>query len=183
MESPYKIEILSLAETDLLLSSSRGASVRNVISIGDPGSPEPRELHAHDRNVLRIECKDVFPEDKEVEEGAIPRKHHVERIMEFGSNLREGGHAILIHCHAGVSRSTAAALILLYRGMQAPDEETAVRELLRLRPQALPNKFLIQHADSIMNSNLLRACEPVYRTRAARIMNSFRRQAREANRA
>ena len=58
---------------------------------------------------------------------------HIEKVLAFGERIhaRPDGH-VLVHCHAGVSRSTAAAAILM--AQNAPGyEEQAFLKLLELR--------------------------------------------------
>lgn len=61
------------------------------------------------------------------------------------------GHAtLLIHCFAGVSRSTAAAYILACAS-RAPGEEGALAAFLRdACPEATPNALMIALADEIL---------------------------------
>ena len=97
-----------------------------------------------------------------------PQRVHAEALCSFlTANLHR--ERWLIHCAAGVSRSTAAALVLL--GMKLGyDNPRLATLLLYVRPQAYPNKQLIvlcedvlglatnslsRHADSLNTSNLL----------------------------
>lgn len=58
---------------------------------------------------------------KEHSKYTLPEKRHVEEILEFGDKIGEDEN-ILIHCSAGISRSTAVAmLILVHRGMSPVD--------------------------------------------------------------
>ena len=65
--------------------------------------------------------------------------------------LALGGHAtLLIHCFAGVSRSTAAAYILACAS-RPPGEEGALAAFLRdACPEATPNALMIALADEIL---------------------------------
>ena len=70
-----------------------------------------------------------------------PKWHHVEEITEFGV-INDG--PILIHCHAGMSRSTSSAIgVLLARGVEP---ETAVSALRSIHPKNrpfIPNPIVI----------------------------------------
>jgi predicted protein tyrosine phosphatase len=56
---------------------------------------------------------------------------------------------VLVHCHAGVSRSTAAAAILMCQ--HAPgQEEAAFLKLLELRKHGWPNTRMVQFADTLL---------------------------------
>ena len=78
---------------------------------------------------------------------------HVEQILQFGTNLREGvserveGH-LLVHCHMGISRSTAAMMTLMAQADAAEDEDVLFARLREIRPQAWPNSVMIGFADA-----------------------------------
>lgn len=57
---------------------------------------------------------------------------------------------LLVHCHAGISRSSAIGLAILAARMEAGDEQLAVEELFRIRPEAVPNLKIIRLADQIL---------------------------------
>ena len=138
------------------LPEHRARKVTHVLSILDPQEPELiafDEFDAHERTTLRFhDIIDPLP-------GQIPPEpHHVEEILEFGKNLaatvtsRTEGH-LLVHCHAGVSRSTAAMLALM---AQVQPEETADDLFARLRdirPRAWPNSRMVQFADDLLGRN------------------------------
>lgn len=83
-----------------------------VISIGDPGEDMPPMSH-HVKDVLRIECHDI-PDNVAIED--LDRTfrqfdwHDARRILEFEHRYQD--HDIIVHCHAGISRSCAVALYL-----------------------------------------------------------------------
>ena len=57
---------------------------------------------------------------------------------------------MLIHCHAGVSRSTATAVILM--AQNNPGREADVfGELARVRPRSWPNSLMIGIADTMLD--------------------------------
>jgi hypothetical protein len=56
---------------------------------------------------------------------------------------------ILVHCWAGKSRSTAAVLVILYDKLR--DYRKARETLLRIRPQAAPNRLICRLADTHFN--------------------------------
>src|SRR6185295_1786082 len=62
------------------------------------------------------------------------------------------GTHLLVHCHAGISRSTASAAILM--AQFNPGRETdAFLRLLDLRPHAWPNTRLVELADDQLARN------------------------------
>jgi predicted protein tyrosine phosphatase len=78
-----------------------------------------------------------------------PEARHVEQLLTFGRGW--GGEApILVHCWAGVSRSTAAAYILFCDRL-GPGREDEIAKAIRFRaPHAWPNRLLVQLADEAL---------------------------------
>jgi predicted protein tyrosine phosphatase len=74
---------------------------------------------------------------------------HIEGLLTFSRTwTREA--PLLVHCWAGISRSTAAAYILLC-DMRGPGYEAEIaRELRELAPHAQPNRLMIRHADQLL---------------------------------
>jgi predicted protein tyrosine phosphatase len=118
--------------------------VTHVLSILDPGTPEPaRFARLPDDQLLRLRFHDVIEEYQPLSEA--PRQAHIEAILKFGEEAARARHRILIHCHMGVSRSTAAAIMLLAN--ENRDAEAAMARVAELRPIAWPNLRMIELAD------------------------------------
>ncbi|HEX4078982.1 MAG TPA: hypothetical protein VHX61_08940 [Rhizomicrobium sp.] len=80
---------------------------------------------------------------------APPTARHVERLLAFG-DCWPAEAPMLIHCWAGVSRSTAAAYSLLCQ-RAGPGCEFEIAQLLRARaPHAYPNPLIIRFADAAL---------------------------------
>jgi predicted protein tyrosine phosphatase len=73
------------------------------------------------------------------------------------------GH-LLIHCHAGISRSTAATTMILAQALPRESEDAIVERLLRIRPQAWPNVLMIAVADELLgrSGRLIAAIAKLY---------------------
>jgi predicted protein tyrosine phosphatase len=78
----------------------------------------------------------------------MPARRHLNDIFRFADSV--AGDPLLIHCWAGVSRSTGVALALIARalhneGCEAREiEREAPPLLLAIRPQAAPNPLVLQ---------------------------------------
>ncbi len=72
-------------------------------------------------------------------------------ILEFGRRLPDDAR-VLVHCAGGVSRSAAAAYLLLCQRRHG-NEQSAFRLLKAIRPQAQPNPLLVAHGDALLNAN------------------------------
>jgi len=72
---------------------------------------------------------------------------------------------MLIHCWAGISRSTAAAFTALCLLRPSTDEEQIAWELREASPSATPNRLIVQLADDVMGrgGRMVRAIEKIGR--------------------
>ena len=106
-----RLTICGIAE----LGEHSAAGVTHVLSLLGPTSPDPPEFAAfapHRRLILRFH--DVI--EPRSDQNA-PTREDVERLLIFGREVSETADAhLLVHCRAGVSRSTAAAALILELG-------------------------------------------------------------------
>lgn len=129
-------------------------SATHVLSILDPDHPDPDAFQAYEaahRTVLR------FHDIIEARPGMIlPEPNHVQAVLAFGEKLAESqpgraeGH-LLVHCHMGISRSTAAMVTLLAQSHPDESEDRLMERLVEIRPQAWPNSRMIQFADELLS--------------------------------
>jgi predicted protein tyrosine phosphatase len=91
-----------------------------------------------------------------------PAEGHVQQILAFGRDWPAEA-PLLVHCWAGISRSTATAFMLAcQRNPQAPELEIAWR--LRIAaPHAYPNRQLVRLADAALarNGRMVEAVEAI----------------------
>src|SRR5262249_1769564 len=85
----------------------------------------------------------------------LPESNHVEEILRFGSFLTKDASGpeqahLLVHCHMGISRSTAAMAVLMAQSDPDESERRIFAQLLSLRPQAWPNSLMVEFADTLM---------------------------------
>jgi predicted protein tyrosine phosphatase len=78
-----------------------------------------------------------------------PAAHHVDRLIAFGRTW-EAQSPVLVHCWAGISRSTAAAYIMLCDRLGPGCEKTIARGLRLRAPHAYPNSLMVRFADAAL---------------------------------
>jgi predicted protein tyrosine phosphatase len=134
-----------------------------LLSIVDPDVREifrPGSVPADRHLVLRF--LDLIEADETM---TAPEQADVTAILKFGDRLlKEQVTGALIHCHMGVSRSTAALAILL--AQSDPDGTDHVfPQVVALRPQAWPNSRMIGLADELLglDGRLMQALRHLYR--------------------
>lgn len=136
------------AQAELPTYSKRDPGFWNVVSIREPYRPTPNP--AGFRKFHTMLCLDVVGTDGMDESELIhaPRAEHLDEVFQFADSV--SGEPLLVHCWAGVSRSTAVALALIVRAMHAngTTEAEMVNEaceiLLEIRPQAAPNPLVLE---------------------------------------
>jgi predicted protein tyrosine phosphatase len=78
-----------------------------------------------------------------------PARTQIDRLIEFGRGW-DAQAPMIVHCWAGVSRSTAATFTILC-DRAGPGAEQDIAEMLRERaPHAQPNKLLVRLADEAL---------------------------------
>jgi predicted protein tyrosine phosphatase len=138
------------------LPDQRERSVTHVLSILDPDHPDPEAFGSYDphrRTILRFH--DII---EPIAGMILPEPEHVEAVLRFGDELaqehpgRVEGH-LLVHCHMGVSRSTAAMLTLLAQTHPEESEDRLFERLVEIRPQSWPNSRMVEFADGLLSRN------------------------------
>ena len=152
---PISIQMLTICGISEL-PDQRDRSVTHVLSILDPDHPDPEAFAAYDphhRTILRFH--DII---NPIEGMILPEPEHVAAVLRFGDEVAAGsaerseGH-LLVHCHMGISRSTAAMLTLLAQTNPDESEDRLFERLTDIRPQAWPNSLMIAFADDLLSRN------------------------------
>lgn len=95
---------------------------------------------------LRLDLSDIAaPRDGHV----LPSEGHVADLLAFARGW-DRRRPLLIHCHAGVSRSTAAAYAVACALDPGRDEGAIARALRSASPSATPNPRLVALADAAL---------------------------------
>ena len=169
------------------------AHYRACISIGNPRpllrAPSPGEaLHplikgSFDR-ILRLsfyDLEEVVELPDRTRLSRIPSHRDALRVLRFYEATKGQTDGWTVHCWAGISRSTAVALALLYR--ITGDEAEAARRLVAIRPEAMPNHRLVRAFDALLGSNLSGVLEAVYRDRQDALREELDRELEELDEA
>jgi predicted protein tyrosine phosphatase len=131
---------------EILCSPRRCADFSYLVSIGGPSEREPAGV----RNITnRIRL--VF-EDSLSEAGGGPSSEDIERLLRFARRVDLSQGKLLVHCQAGISRSSAAAMIVLATVLGSGREVEAVETVRRDHPHVNPNRRMIELADGLLNA-------------------------------
>jgi predicted protein tyrosine phosphatase len=141
----------------------------HVLSILDPDYPVPEafgQYGEHDRLDLRF--NDIIDPTPDM---ILPAPEHVEAIFAFGRSLAAEPQAnLIVHCHAGISRSTASMALILAQALPDEPAELILATIHGIREKAWPNLRLIEIGDAMLgrDGTLVRAAYGLYRLQIER---------------
>ena len=154
-----RITICGIAE----LGEHSAAGITHVLSILDPNSPYPEFAALAPHRLLILRFHDVIrPERDQI----APTREDVERLLVFGREVSATPEAhLLVHCRAGVSRSTAAAALILMQANPKLPAGAALDAVAAIRPRAWPNLLILEFGDALLgrNGEIVAAAGAIYR--------------------
>lgn len=143
MSAAVQLIVCGLADVEPLIAVRRPS---HMITLLDPASlietPAPLSPERH----LRLGVNDIV---EPMDDMVAPDETVVGRILAFGRTW-DGERPMLIHCWAGISRSTAAAFLLACEHSPAADERRIALALRKAAPHASPNRRIVALADEQM---------------------------------
>ena len=162
---PFGITICGIDE----LQGHGALGATHVLSILDPDYPVPEafgEYGEHDRLELRF--NDIIDPTPGM---ILPSPEHVEAILAFGRNLASEPQAnLIVHCHAGISRSTASMTLILAQALPDEPAETILAKVYGIREKAWPNLRILELGDAMLGrgGSLVQAAYALYRLQMER---------------
>lgn len=137
------IIVSPLSQAPLIM---RNRTPSKVVSLLDPRSPFPRADHIHQDHHLKMEIHDI---NEHYDGWVAPQEQHVQRIVDFVTDWNRDA-PMLVHCYAGISRSSATAFIAAcIHNPDVPECDIAFT-LRRASDVAWPNARLVALADDIL---------------------------------
>ncbi|MDY8109551.1 tyrosine protein phosphatase [Fulvimarina sp. 2208YS6-2-32] len=119
---------------------------RDLLTLINADSVVPRPETIAEERHLFLGFNDIVTP---IEGLSPPMENHVRDLIAFGSRW-DRDRPLVVHCFAGISRSTAAAYILAISLNPALEEMALARELRARAPSATPNARLVGFADEIL---------------------------------
>jgi predicted protein tyrosine phosphatase len=158
-------ETIYVAPLSLVETTVADANVSHLITLinGETLISTPPGI-GPDRH-LRLAMNDIC----EPQPGLVlPCETHVADLIGFAREWDRQA-PLLIHCWAGISRSTAAAFISLCALNPEGTEHSLAHALRRASPTAYPNRLLVALADEILgrDGRMMSAVEEIGRGRIA----------------
>jgi len=119
--------------------------VTHILSLLDPGVRPHHHPSFDKKNWKLVICEDEIDSNFR----NAPTKENAENFLEWSSTLPSDA-VLLVHCEAGISRSTAAALSILVQKNGVDKIDECAKLLLEIRPEACPNFLITKFADEIL---------------------------------
>jgi predicted protein tyrosine phosphatase len=150
------------------LDGFHAAGVTHLMTLLDPGWPTPASLDGFAaRRRLDLRFHDVI----ETQAGfRAPEPADVAALLAFGHGLGDTPDThLLVHCQKGLSRSTAAVMLILAQAQPETPAAGIVAEIVRIRPRAWPNLRLVELGDERLGRRgaLVAATAAIYRAQLA----------------
>lgn len=139
------IHVCSLARLHAVVAES---GARHVVTLINAATPvvRPASIAADDH--LYLAMNDII---EDMPGFVAPGEAQVAELLEFVQRWHAQRAApIVLHCWAGISRSTAAAFTTVCALAPNRDERAIAQRLRAASPTATPNRRIVQHADRLL---------------------------------
>ncbi len=137
------IYVCPLSKVDATVAEVRAD---RLISLLEAGTAMTRPSIISEGNHLWLSMHDITA----AQEGmTAPGEVHVRSLLDFAKGW-DRARPLVVHCYAGISRSTASAYIIAAALAPERDEAELARTLRALSPSATPNPRLIGLADIML---------------------------------
>lgn len=117
-----------------------------IVSLLDPGMAFPDAGRAYVDRHLRLSFHDVHVPTVGC---VLPSAKHIDALLDFLAGWDRTA-PLLVHCRAGIGRSTATAYVAACHHNPGADEREIAIVLRRAAPLARPNETLVRLADQAM---------------------------------
>jgi predicted protein tyrosine phosphatase len=148
------IHVCSLAALHATVESTGASHVLTVMAnVGQVQRP----VSVLEANHLRISMDDIT----EAMDGFVaPNDLHLNQLLEFVRGWDRSA-PLVVHCYAGISRSTASAFAIACALNPHRDEADIARQIRNASPTAAPNRLIVEIADRALNRDgrMVRALE------------------------
>ncbi len=135
--------------------------VKHVVTLLAPDTPHDAPVGIMPDRHLKLYFHDIV---QHMDGHTPPRAADAERLIAFFQSW-DRQDPMLVHCWAGISRSTAAAYTALCMFRPDASEEELAQELRAASPSATPNRLIVSLADEVLgrDGRMVKAIEKIGR--------------------
>jgi predicted protein tyrosine phosphatase len=163
------IHVCSLARMPSTVAETGASHIVTLLRLTDRAK---RPAHIAQENHLILGLDDIA----EAADGqTLPADEHVERLLDFATRWDRKA-PMVVHCFAGISRSTAAAFVTACALNPRRDEAAIARAIRDASPTAMPNTRIVSIADRLLkrDGRMVRAVDSLGRGLEAMEGHPFR---------
>lgn len=120
----------------------------HILSILDHGEEFTLPSYISKSNWKRFNCSDTH----DLDNSKAPTKKLVKDILDWAKELPEDAN-LLVHCFAGISRSTSIAMAIFVQKYGVRSIDHAIDHVNSMRRVCAPNRLITQYADEILGCN------------------------------
>ena len=153
--------MLHVCSLSRLHETVRASEARHLVTLINTGTPVERPATIAPDRHLFLGMNDI---DGEMEGMIAPGEMHVRRLLDFVRDW-DRTQPMVIHCWAGISRSTAAAFVSVCALNPSADEDQVATRLRAASPSATPNARIVAIADKVLGrrGRMVRAVQSIGR--------------------
>lgn len=153
-----RIHVCPLSRLEAVVAES---GARHIVTLINAVTMVPRPASVRESDHLFLGMHDIA---EPLEGYVLPGQEHLDRLLDFVGRWDRAA-PLVIHCWAGISRSTAAAYVTACALNPSRDEDEAAEALRMASPSATPNPRLIALADAHLGrgGRMVRAIERIGR--------------------
>jgi predicted protein tyrosine phosphatase len=141
-----RLHVCSLAR---VAETVRATGARSLVTLINVDTLVSRPAEIDPARHLFIGMSDIIePLDGHI----LPAEEHVKKLIAF-AKAWDRNEPLVIHCHAGVSRSTAAAFIIACALAPSRREVEIADAIRRASHTATPNRRMVAIADAMLKRN------------------------------
>jgi predicted protein tyrosine phosphatase len=148
------IHVCSLAALPETVRSTGASHILTVMANVDQVQRPQSVLAA---NHLKVQMDDIT---EQMDGFVAPTEAHIEQVLDFVRGWDRSA-PLVVHCYAGISRSTASAFAAVCALNPHRDEIAIARQIRAASPIAQPNRLIVGLADKALGreGRMLRALE------------------------
>ena len=148
------IHVCSLAALPSTVQTTGASHILTVMANVDQVQ---RPLSVLAANHLKVQVDDIT---EDIEGFVAPSDVHIEQVLNFVRGWDRSA-PLVVHCYAGISRSTASAFAAVCALNPHRDEIAIARQIRAASPIAQPNRLIVSLADKALGreGRMLRALD------------------------
>jgi predicted protein tyrosine phosphatase len=152
-ENPM-IHVCSLAA---LPATVKAVGASHILTVMANVAQVQRPETVLEANHLRVSMDDIT---EQMDGFTAPCDQHIEQVLEFVRGWDRAA-PLVVHCYAGISRSTASAFMAACALNPHRDEASFAQQIRKASPIAAPNRLIVELADRALgrNGRMLRALD------------------------